>query len=299
MATLDPKKQRRGDPPPMLRAEKLVELRIADSADSWSLAGFRIERCAAIPHLPPFVQLGHVSVFLLGPSAGYKGKRGILAWGFDSSPAHTGEFGFTIDSLATVLISGRDEDRLEFLEYVRKLRKEADESPNGSIHPNGAVGIDHIVILSPNFKKTIGMMAMVSVHPRKMTQVRGTKMCFFRSGDVVIELVDIGSNDATMNDNNSTRSQDGNQIGATAAAAADNANVADGGAQFWGLTLLTRDLDATASYLGPNLARTIRPAVQGKGRRIFTLNHKAVGISVNTAFIDRALETSVATDSKL
>jgi hypothetical protein len=246
--------------------------------------------------VPPFVQLGDVTIYLLGV---FGTQKNIVSWGFESSPAHTGELGMNIDSLPTILISGRDEDRLELEECIEKLKRQAQQAKNGSLHRNGAVKIDHLVIFSSNFKRTIGMMAMCSIHPKRMTEVRGTKMCFFKSGDVVIELVDVGGG-MSGSDPSATSKSRQDKAPSTSASSSRPSQLQQPqqqpstisqidrpqqGAQFWGLTLLTQDLDATAHYLGP-LARKTRPAVQGKGRRIFTLAKGKAGISVNMAFID-------------
>jgi hypothetical protein len=57
----------------------------------------------------------------------------------------------------------------------------------------------------------------------------------------------------------------------------------DGPARFWGLTFTVEDIDATAARLGDCIGR-VKDAVQ-PGRRIATLRHRDLDISVATAFI--------------
>ncbi len=57
----------------------------------------------------------------------------------------------------------------------------------------------------------------------------------------------------------------------------------EGPATLWGLTHVVADIDATADLLGERVGR-VKDAVQ-PGRRIATLRHRELGMSVNTAVI--------------
>jgi hypothetical protein len=58
------------------------------------------------------------------------------------------------------------------------------------------------------------------------------------------------------------------------------------GEQFWGLAFTVRDLDACAALLGDTLG-SVKAAVQ-TGRRIATLRHTDVGLTVPIAFMSEA-----------
>lgn len=124
-------------------------------------------------------------------------------------------------------------------------------------HANGVTAIDHVVLLSPDLVRTVESMAAVGVEPRRERDGelggRPIRQIFFRFGEVVIEAV--GSPD-TANEGPST---------------------------LWGITFVVADIDATASFFGDHTA-PVKDAVQ-PGRRITTIRHQALGISVRTAMI--------------
>lgn len=124
-------------------------------------------------------------------------------------------------------------------------------------HPNGATMIDHVVILSPDLDRTVAVLEGFGFDVRRTrdTDTYGAPMrqVFFRSGEVVLEL--IGPPEP----------------------------MGDGPAGFFGLAITVTDLDATAALLG-EACGVPKDAVQ-PGRRIATLRHKAVGMSVATAFM--------------
>jgi catechol 2,3-dioxygenase-like lactoylglutathione lyase family enzyme len=126
-------------------------------------------------------------------------------------------------------------------------------------HPNGCVAIDHVVVLTPDLARTVAAFEATGL------EVRGTRdadtygapmrQVFLRLGEVILEVV-----------------------GAPEVAG-------DGNAGFFGLAHTVEDLDATAALLGDHLGE-IKGAVQ-PGRRIATLRHREVGMSVATAFMSR------------
>lgn len=124
-------------------------------------------------------------------------------------------------------------------------------------HPNGAASIDHVVVLSPDHDRTVEAFEAVGVARRRTrsTDTYGTPMLqsFFRAGPTIIELV------------------------------APPSPLGDGPSGFFGLAITVADLDATASLLGEHLGR-VKDAVQ-PGRRITTLRHKDLGMSVAIAFM--------------
>jgi catechol 2,3-dioxygenase-like lactoylglutathione lyase family enzyme len=124
-------------------------------------------------------------------------------------------------------------------------------------HPNGCLLIDHVVVVTPDLARTIAAMEAVGL------DVRGTRdadtygapmrQVFFRLGEVILEVV--GAPDVA----------------------------GEGDAGFFGLAHTVADLDATAALLGGHLAAP-KDAVQ-PGRRIATLRHRELGMSVATAFM--------------
>jgi hypothetical protein len=119
-------------------------------------------------------------------------------------------------------------------------------------HPNGALGIDHVVVVTPSFERTRDALAARGMALRRETGEPGTRMGFRRLGPAILELVEAREAPA---------------------------------ARFWGLTVVVEDLEALAERLGEQLG-TIRAAVQ-PGRRIATLRESA-GLSTNLAFMDPA-----------
>jgi hypothetical protein len=123
-------------------------------------------------------------------------------------------------------------------------------------HPNGSLHIDHVVVLSPDLDRTTAALAAIGVEPRgeRETDTYGAPMrqLFFRLGEVILELV-----------------------GGTEAG--------EGDPGFFGLAITVADLDAAAALLGPHLGDA-KDAVQ-PGRRIATLRHRDLGMSVATALM--------------
>ena len=124
-------------------------------------------------------------------------------------------------------------------------------------HPLGVTCIDHVVLASPDLARTVAALDAVGlvVRGERDTTLGGAplRQVFFRLGDVVLEL--IGSPDATNS----------------------------GPTTVWGLTHTVSDIDAAAGLLGEHTGG-VKDAVQ-PGRRITTVRHKALDISVATALI--------------
>jgi hypothetical protein len=123
-------------------------------------------------------------------------------------------------------------------------------------HANGATHIDHVVLLSPDLPRTTAALEAIDLSPRgeRETDSYGAPMrqIFFRMGEVILELVG------------------GTEPG-------------EGDPGFFGLAITVADLDATAALLGEHLGRA-KDAVQ-EGRRIATLRHRELEMSVATAFM--------------
>ena len=136
--------------------------------------------------------------------------------------------------------------------------KRSDKTPAApATHPNGVIAIDHVVLLSSDLHRTVMSLAAVGVDPRRERDGelggRPIRQIFFRFGQVIVEVV--GSPDT----------------------------LSEGPSTLWGITYVVADIDATASFFGARTA-PIKEAVQ-PGRRITTLRHHELGMSVRSAMI--------------
>jgi hypothetical protein len=124
-------------------------------------------------------------------------------------------------------------------------------------HANGATHIDHVVLLSPDLARTTAAFEAIGVPQRgsRDTESYGPPMrqVFFRLGEVILEVV--GQPDST----------------------------GDGAPGFFGLAITVADLDSAAALLDGHLGDA-KDAVQ-EGRRIATLRHRELGMSVATALM--------------
>lgn len=129
--------------------------------------------------------------------------------------------------------------------------------PATATHPNGTAAIDHVVVASPDLARTVAALAQLGIDSRRTrdTGRYGAPMrqVFFRLGRPILEL--IGPPEPTGTEP----------------------------ASFWGLALVVTDLDATKERLG-ELVSDPKEAVQ-PGRRIATLRHRELGITVPIAFL--------------
>ena len=124
-------------------------------------------------------------------------------------------------------------------------------------HANGVTSIDHVVLFSPDLGRTVAALAAVGAAPRRERDGelggRPIRQIFFRLGEVILEVV--GSPDSAS----------------------------DGPSTLWGVTFTVADIDATAAFFGDRTS-PVKDAVQ-PGRRITTLDNRALGMSVRTAMI--------------
>jgi hypothetical protein len=121
--------------------------------------------------------------------------------------------------------------------------------PDPVEHPNGAIGIDHVVALTPDFDRTLRKLTALGFDHRRTREAgAGFRQAFFVLGPCLLEL----------------------------------GGPADGDVRLWGMTLVVRDLDAAAERLGEKLG-TVKDAVQ-PGRRIATLRREA-GVGVPLALM--------------
>jgi hypothetical protein len=125
-------------------------------------------------------------------------------------------------------------------------------------HANGVVSLDHVVVFTPDVDRTTDALVGAGIDLRRVRPVGSDPprvQHFFRLGEVILELVGPARPDG------------------------------DGPASLWGLAFTVADLDATASHLGDAVSAP-KAAVQ-PGRRIASLRHRDLGISVPVAFLSR------------
>lgn len=121
-------------------------------------------------------------------------------------------------------------------------------------HPNGVSTLDHVVVATPDLERTVAALTAAGLEERRRRDVGGGRQqVFFWLGEPILELV-----------------------GPVEPAG-------DGPARVWGLALTCPDLDATVASLGDAVGAA-KDAVQ-PGRRIATLRHKALDISVPIALM--------------
>jgi hypothetical protein len=196
-----------------LRPE-LAGLRVADPPERWAALGFAVTDGR--------VELGGVTLELGGDG------REITGWTLRHAEAGEGD----IDGLPT--------------------RMTLADPPAHVEHPNGAIRLDHVVIVTPHFDRTAAALAARGMELRRERQAGEHRQGFRRLGPSILELV-----------------------------SADAAPL--GPARFWGLVVVAADLPALRERLSPHLGE-IKAAVQ-PGRHIATLAPSA-GLGPRVAFMD-------------
>jgi Glyoxalase/Bleomycin resistance protein/Dioxygenase superfamily len=199
---------------------------VADPPEVWAAAGFSVD----VGDPAAVCRIGTVRIRLTGRDRG----TGIVGWSLRDLPAGAPS---DLDGIPT---TGADA-----------------APPTPARHPNGATVIDHVVLLSPDLRRTVDALAAVGIDPRRERDAelsgRPVKQIFFRLGEVILEMV--GSPDT----------------------------VEEGPSRLWGITYVVDDIEATAAFFGEH--RTpVKDAVQ-PGRRITTVHHRDYGMSVATAMI--------------
>ena len=206
---------------------ELAALLVADPAERWEALGF------AVPG--DDMELGGVRVTL-----GVAG-HGITRWAIRGIDATT-----DIDGLPTAI------DGLPTAPATTPSQR------HPVPHPNGATGIDHVVVVTPDFDRTAAALAETGMPLRRVREVGkpgepiAFRQGFRRLGPAILELVEAKT-------------------------------APPGPARFWGLVVIVEDLSALASRLGDHLG-SIKPAVQ-PGRHIATLRESA-GLAPRVAFMD-------------
>jgi len=197
----------------------LAGLDIADPPDVWRRMGFTVGEDGTCV-------LGGLTLRLLGTAAG----EGITGWTLRPGAA---PLPAAVDGIATAV---------------------AHTAPPAPVtHPNGAVGVDHVVVHTPALQRTLAALAGVGLEVRRVREARpDLHQAFLWAGDVLLEV------------------------------AGPPEPAGDGPARLWGLVAVAPDLDRLAALPGEPLG-SVRDAVQ-PGRRIATVRRE-LGSSVPLAFM--------------
>ena len=208
---------------------RLDELTIADSPAAWRACGFEVE--------DDLCTIGAVRVRLVGEEGG----RGVVGWSLAGV-----EPGAVLDGLPPTVAAGPP------------------ASAPGR-HPNGISALDHAVVISPDFDRTVAALEAAGLDLRRIreepTPAGAPRQAFFRLGEPILEVVQAPP------------------------AAIERSGGRDGPAFFWGLALIADDLDATVAAIGAGVGEP-RDAVQ-PGRRIATMG-RAAGLALPIALMSPA-----------
>jgi hypothetical protein len=200
------------------------ELVVADEPDTWRAAGFDVDGdvCAA----------GTVRIRLAGAGAG----RGIVGW--------------SVRGVGTIELDG----------LPTTISRSPLPPPSGP-HPNGAVGLDHVVVFSPELERTGAALESAGLALLRLregpTPGGAMRQAFFRMAEVILEVIEQPDAGGEPVDRGMP-------------------------AKLWGLAFRVERLEDVTAALGARLG-TPRDAVQ-PGRRIATLRRSA-GLRVPVAFI--------------
>jgi hypothetical protein len=142
--------------------------------------------------------------------------------------------------------------------------------PDASVHPNGVTGIDHFLIVTPDFDRTAAALNAAGMPFRRTRDAGGFRQGFRRLGPAILEVVE--ALQMQQDDSSAHSGEAGSRAGGRL----------EGPARFWGLTLIASELDQLAVVLGDRL-HAPKDAVQ-PGRRIATLDRSA-GLHTHVAFM--------------
>jgi hypothetical protein len=204
---------------------RVEHLSIAGSPDAWRTIGLSVADSGEIPFM--FTSL------VVRPADGEDAlaQSGLYGWelsGIDPSVTD-------IDGLSTVVIDPAP--------------------PVVPEHPNGAIELDHVVVLTSSLDRTCGTIEAVTGAPlKRVREVGPMRQGFHRigRGGLIVEVV-------------------------------ERPEVSGDQAAFWGLVVNVRDLDAAIELIGPDHIGAPKDAVQ-PGRRIATVRN-SVGLGTAIALM--------------
>ena len=192
----------------------LEEITVAADPAAWRRAGFELDGNSLVA--------GAVRIRLAGAG------RGLVSWSL------SGLEGAALDGLPSPERSG-----------------EGAPAPGGR-HPNGVVGLDHVVAFSPDLDRTVAALEGAGLDLRRIregpTPGGAMRQAFFRIGEPLLEVIEAPP-DSPLRERPDARPR------------------------LWGLAFVADDLDACARIMGHHLGEP-RAAVQ-EGRRIVSARRSA------------------------
>jgi len=226
---------------------KLVGLVSGDAPSAWRKAGFLVlelsEASAALRralqecNAQGFIKVGRLAIGFTGSSS-----EGISHWIWSGVvPEST-----TIADIPTI-----------------SMMDDADESKEAKPHPNGVIGVDHIVLHTRNLSKVEATFRTLGSKLRAQRDdiYPGVIQSFFRpANETIIEVVSPKAVSPAKDDENPIFGFISDKI------------------LVWGITFVTRDMSKTKSFLGEGLGKVL-DAKQGGGRKIGTLRNKVFEIN--------------------
>jgi len=192
----------------------IAELVVGDEPSSWERLGFAVGDGRTT--------IGTTTIVLAG------GGGGLRSWALRDAPV------LAFDGLETHAADG--------------VPAEEDT------HPNGALRIDHVVVNTPDLRRTFAALQAAGLDLRRVREHSDTlHQGFFRLGEVILEVV------------------------------GPPQPAGDDPCRFWGLVAVVPDVDALVAEAEQGLFGEPRAAVQ-EGRRIVTVS-RAAGLTVPLAFL--------------
>jgi hypothetical protein len=123
-------------------------------------------------------------------------------------------------------------------------------------HPNGALGIDHVVVYTPDLERTCAAIeSATGAELKRIREAGSIRQGFHRIGELIVEVVTFPGVEGPH-------------------------------ARFWGLAINVRDLDRMWAELGDSVMSEPKQAVQ-PGRRIASIRESA-GLGLPLALMTRA-----------
>ena len=197
--------------------------------DVWRSLGFVVTDDGLLP-------LHGTSLRIVAPAApdgdSPDAAPGIVAWALSDVPAAAAS---DVDGLSTSVVDPA--------------------TPTFADHPIGAVGLDHVVVTTPDLERTSAAIAEATGCELKRVREVGTMRQGFHRigrGGLIVELV-------------------------------ERPDVPEGPAVFWGLVVNVDDLDVACERIGADRVSAPKDAVQ-PGRRIATVRFE-VGLGLPVALM--------------
>ena len=254
--------------PPVSALNGRWELHVADQPSSWRKAGFCV-----LPDNSTHLG-GNVYVKLVGENFMNGARRGIVGWGMEGLAG--ADTSTSMDGIPCWRISA--------VPNPSSAGAATAVSNAELLHPNHTLQLDHLVVRSDDWRRSSAAVQRVcglDEYLRKRDDIYpGLTQVFYRDGGPIVELI-APSDSSSSSSSSSSKGDRADGMGDEAA----------GGSSLWGITLTVDDIDATKAFLGDNSTK-VKNAKQ-PGRRILTLRHTAVGVSVNIAFISHHVPGAV------